>query len=87
MATKKYLKKGYKIMYEGSNCDRKSQLSEILTEPFNPREGQGEQAERDKGSRRGGVYKSAGRKGRRGGALIVSVTFIAPRYKDLSLIG
>ena len=25
-------------MYKGSNCDRKSQLSEILTEPLNPRE-------------------------------------------------
>ncbi len=24
-------------MYNGSNCDRKSQLSEILTEPSNPR--------------------------------------------------
>ena len=24
-------------MYNGSNCDRKSQLSEILTEPLNPR--------------------------------------------------
>ena len=24
-------------MYKGSNCDRKSQLSEILTEPLNPR--------------------------------------------------
>ena len=23
-------------MYKGSNCDRKSQLSEILTEPLNP---------------------------------------------------
>ena len=23
-------------MYRGSNCDRKSQLSEILTEPLNP---------------------------------------------------
>ena len=23
-------------MYKGSNCDRKSQLSEILTEPWNP---------------------------------------------------
>ena len=74
-------------MYEGSNCDRKSQLSEILTEPLNPRGGQGEQAERDKGSRRGGVYKSARRKGKEGRSTIVSVTFIAPRYKDLSLIG
>ena len=25
-------------MYKGSNWDRKSQLSEILTEPLNPRE-------------------------------------------------
>ena len=25
-------------MFNGSNCDRKSQLSEILTEPLNPRE-------------------------------------------------
>ena len=25
-------------MYKGLNCDRKSQLSEILTEPLNPRE-------------------------------------------------
>ncbi len=25
-------------MFLGSNCDRKSQLSEILTEPLNPRE-------------------------------------------------
>ena len=25
-------------MYKGSNCDRKSQLSEILTEPLNPLE-------------------------------------------------
>ena len=24
-------------MYNGSNCDQKSQLSEILTEPLNPR--------------------------------------------------
>ena len=24
-------------MYKGSNCDRKSQFSEILTEPLNPR--------------------------------------------------
>ena len=24
-------------MYKGLNCDRKSQLSEILTEPLNPR--------------------------------------------------
>ena len=33
MSTKKYFKKGKKIMYNGSTCDRKSQLSEILTEP------------------------------------------------------
>ena len=25
-------------MYKGSNCDQKSHLSEILTEPLNPRE-------------------------------------------------
>ena len=25
-------------MFDGSNCDRKSQLSGILTEPLNPRE-------------------------------------------------
>jgi len=25
-------------MFNGSNCDRKSQLSEILTEPLKPRE-------------------------------------------------
>ena len=37
-ANKKWIKKkGYKVMYKGSNCDRKSQLSEILTEPLNPR--------------------------------------------------
>ena len=24
-------------MYKGSNCDQKAQLSEILTEPLNPR--------------------------------------------------
>ena len=36
--TKKKLfnKKGYKVMYKGSNCDRKSQLSEIMTKPLNP---------------------------------------------------
>ena len=35
MPTKKYLrKKGKKIMYKGLNCDRKSQLSGILTEPW-----------------------------------------------------
>ena len=37
MPTKKYLRKKGKVMYNGSNCDRKSQLSEILTEPLNPR--------------------------------------------------
>ena len=37
-ADKKVLKKnGLKIMYRGLNCDRKSQLSEILTELLNPR--------------------------------------------------
>jgi len=35
---KLFKKKGYKVMYKGSNCDRKSQLSEKLTEPLNPRE-------------------------------------------------
>ena len=36
---KKYLrKKAKKLMYKGLNCDRKSQLSEILTEPLNPRD-------------------------------------------------
>ena len=25
-------------MFNGSNCDRKSQVSKILTEPLNPRE-------------------------------------------------
>ena len=29
-------------MFNGLNCERKSQLSEILTEPLNPREGDGE---------------------------------------------
>ena len=39
MPTKKYLrKKANKIMYNGSNCDQKSQLSKILTEPSNPRD-------------------------------------------------
>ena len=39
MPTKKVLKKkGYKIMFNGSNCDRKSQLSGILTGTFNPRD-------------------------------------------------
>ena len=38
MPTKKYLiKKAEQIMFNGSNCDRKSQLSGILTEPLNPR--------------------------------------------------
>ena len=35
---KLFKKKRYKIMYKGSNCDQKSQLSEILTEPLNPRD-------------------------------------------------
>ena len=34
MPTKKHF---IKIMFNGSNCDRKSQLSGILTEPLNPR--------------------------------------------------
>ena len=34
---KVFKKKGYKIMQKGSNCDLKSQLSEILTEPLNSR--------------------------------------------------
>ena len=34
---KLFKNKGYKVMYNGSNCVRKSQLSEILTEPLNPR--------------------------------------------------
>ena len=38
MPTKKYLKKGEQIMFNGSNCNRKSQLSGILTEPLNPRD-------------------------------------------------
>ena len=38
MPTKKYLrKKDYTIMFNGSNCDRKSKLSGLLTEPLNPR--------------------------------------------------
>ena len=38
MPTKKYLrKKGWNIMYNGSNCNRKPKLSDILTEPLNPR--------------------------------------------------
>ena len=36
--TKKYLrKKAKKISFNGSNSDRKSKLSGILTEPLNPR--------------------------------------------------
>ena len=35
MPTKKYFRK--KNGFNGSNCDRKSQLSGILTEPSNPR--------------------------------------------------
>ena len=40
MPTKKYLrKKANKLcLMHGSNCDRKSQLSAILTEPLNPRD-------------------------------------------------
>ena len=38
MLTKKYLRKKVKKLCMGLNCDRKSQLSEILTEPLNPRE-------------------------------------------------
>ena len=39
MPTKKYLrKKTNKIMFNGSNCDRKSQLSGILTGQLNPRD-------------------------------------------------
>ena len=34
---RKYLRKKAKKMFNGSNCDRKSQLSGILTEPLNPR--------------------------------------------------
>ena len=42
MPTEKYFgKKAKKIMFNGSNCDRKSQLSRILTEPLNPRGGGG----------------------------------------------
>jgi len=33
---KLFQKKGYKVMYKGSNCDQKSQHSEILTEPLKP---------------------------------------------------
>ena len=35
---KLYQKKGKKVMFNGSNCDSKSQLSRILTEPLNPRD-------------------------------------------------
>ena len=35
---KVFKKKGLQIMFNGSNCDRKSQLSGILREPLNPRE-------------------------------------------------
>ena len=38
MLTKKYLRKKVKKLCMGLNCDRKSQLSEILTESLNPRE-------------------------------------------------
>ena len=38
MPTKKSTKeKGSQVMFIGSNCDRKSHLSGILTEPLNPR--------------------------------------------------
>ena len=39
-ADKKVCKKAKKMMSNGSNCDRKQQLSNILTEPLNPREGE-----------------------------------------------
>ena len=40
MTTKKYLRKNAKIiMCNWSNCDQKSQLSDILTEPLNLRGG------------------------------------------------
>ena len=35
---KVFKKKCLKVMFNGSNCDQKSQLSEILTEPLNPRD-------------------------------------------------
>ena len=38
-ANKKVLKKVLQIRFNGSNCDQKSQLSGILTEPLNPSEG------------------------------------------------
>ena len=34
---KVFCNKGQNIMYKGSNCDRKSQFPETLTEPLNPR--------------------------------------------------
>ena len=37
MPTKKYLRKKLKNVFNGSNCDQKSQRSGILTEPLNPR--------------------------------------------------
>ena len=38
MPTKNDLrKKTIQLCIKGSNCDRKSQLSEMLTEPLNPR--------------------------------------------------
>ena len=37
MPTKKYSENRIKIMFNGSNCDQKSQFSGILTEPLNPR--------------------------------------------------
>ena len=36
MPTKIYLKQGLQIVINGENCDRKSQFSQILTEPLNP---------------------------------------------------
>ena len=35
---KVFKKKGLQFMFNGSDCDRKSQLSGILTEPLNLRE-------------------------------------------------
>ena len=37
MPTKCLKKKCKRIMFNGSNCDRKSQLSGVLAEPLNPR--------------------------------------------------
>ena len=37
MPTKKYLRKKLKNVFNGSNCDQKSQRSGILTEPLYPR--------------------------------------------------